>query len=421
MTAMQSLDERLYGWLAEPDEHRFEQAFSAYFSLAFPAVVRHLSRLSRWDSTQLEDLAQEALLRFFQRVGRDRREASDAIAASLTGLQPLELGALHKRQVTRWAQDTSSFRASVMSFRPFPVAGLESQDWKTDVRALTERIPPLQRHGCHILVSVRLQLFRRSEQTEDRDLEQVEPGGDALESAAERLRAELAVGTADAVAAEAQYPGVLTFSEHVHRVIVALPRLRVPTNSYLFEIAVSIYFDECRRRGRQKRGGLDAEAVTAAADDPHLLELIALSEEGASEPDPDTGAVAAGPGGASAGATDPTRAYEQQEFFEKFQIYLREPVERALEAYQSADTPARAAAARRRADSLGAKLTRTLAVLTMLGEGYTQEQAAERLGVSRNQVKYVVEVVQEAYARFAESEPRTGATGRPSQESSHVR
>jgi len=47
------------------------------------------------------------------------------------------------------------------------------------------------------------------------------------------------------------------------------------------------------------------------------------------------------------------------------------------------------------------KLQRITAVLGLMGEGYTQAQIAAQLDLSRNQVKYVVELVQEAYERFA--------------------
>src|SRR5580700_1679282 len=75
-----TLDRQLYAWLVESDERRFTLAFNVYFSVAFPAVVRFLARISRWDSARLEELAQDALLRFFDRVGRDRRLASDTVA-----------------------------------------------------------------------------------------------------------------------------------------------------------------------------------------------------------------------------------------------------------------------------------------------------------------------------------------------------
>ena len=60
-----------------------------------------------------------------------------------------------------------------------------------------------------------------------------------------------------------------------------------------------------------------------------------------------------------------------------------------------------AVAERRKWYSLAQKFSRTMAVLTAIGEGYTQEQAGERLQLSRNKVKYVIETLQDAYARFA--------------------
>lgn len=113
---MTTLDIRLYAWLATSDERRFERAFSAYFSVAFPAVIRHLARLSRWDSAHLEELAQDALLRFFDKVGRDRREASEVVKNTLLRLQPLDLGAFHVRQVNAWTDGISSFSDATMSF-----------------------------------------------------------------------------------------------------------------------------------------------------------------------------------------------------------------------------------------------------------------------------------------------------------------
>jgi hypothetical protein len=73
----------------------------------------------------------------------------------------------------------------------------------------------------------------------------------------------------------------------------------------------------------------------------------------------------------------------------------------AIETFHKAQKSGRGAAERRRVDALTDKFSRSMSVLSILGEGYTQEQTAERLGLSRNQVKYIIESVQEAYARFA--------------------
>jgi DNA-binding NarL/FixJ family response regulator len=97
---------------------------------------------------------------------------------------------------------------------------------------------------------------------------------------------------------------------------------------------------------------------------------------------------------------DPTAQYENDDLFEKFYAYLRRPVDDAVEVLHNAQRQGSAAAERRKVESLTQKFSRTMSVLSVMGEGYTQEQTAERLSLSRNQVKYIIELVQEAYAQF---------------------
>ena len=93
---------------------------------------------------------------------------------------------------------------------------------------------------------------------------------------------------------------------------------------------------------------------------------------------------------------------------------MREPLDRATAQYEAAWSPGRAAAERRKVETLTQKFTRTMAVLSSMGEGYTQEQTAGRLDISRNQVKYIIELVQEAYLRFAEA-PGSSSISTPAQ------
>jgi hypothetical protein len=104
---------------------------------------------------------------------------------------------------------------------------------------------------------------------------------------------------------------------------------------------------------------------------------------------------------AECASTDPIRTLEDEEYFERFYAYLRAPVDAAESAYEAARVRGGALAERRKWYSLAQKFSRTMAVLTAIGEGYTQEQAAQRLQLSRNKVKYVIETLQDAYARFA--------------------
>ncbi len=365
---MSTLDQRLYAWLLECDERAFERAFAGYFSIAFPCVVRHLARLSRWDVAELEEVAQDALLRFFDKVGRERREAADQARRTLADIQPLPLGSLHTREVTGWTGDVRDFIADSMGFRPRE-AGAQ---FKTLIRELAARIPVLQGSGYDLFGAVQVGL---------KPAGSVAAGAADGEEAARRrfaedLLREAAADAGRASALEASLPGVLGFVEGTLSVIRVVPRLQVPTNSYLFEITTSRYLDECKRRGRRKRGGAG------------------------SDPDADAWTGIALEGGQAVPAADPTLDYEQREWFEKFSAYLRAPVEAAMQACARAEASGRGAAERRRAESLSAKYSRMMAVLEAIGEGFTQESTAERLGLTRNQVKYILEQVQASYAAF---------------------
>jgi DNA-directed RNA polymerase specialized sigma24 family protein len=265
--------------------------------------------------------------------------------------------------------------------------------------------------------------------------------GDADLGLAESLAAAIEARTPQAVAAESTLPGTLSFVDDTSTVITVLPRLRVPTNGYLFEIATTIYFDACRSRGRLKRGGRLPDPANAAhsahsahdtaGEDLSAHPLEQLLRE--SDDDGDDAVEAAetwgrrrdhlAPAGENLSGVDEAQRYEDEEFMQRFYDYLREPLDRAMAAYEDARTKGNGPAERRRLDSLTQKFSRTVAVLSALGEGYTQEQTAQRLGISRNQVKYVVELVQEALARFSALSPRGVDVARQSTPGvdSHVR
>jgi len=411
---MTTLDHRLYAWLLESNEQRFERAFKAYFDVAFPSVIRYLARLSHWDPAYLEEMAQDALLRFFDKVGRSRREASEAVRASLAQLRPLNLGVFHERQALTWINEIGTFRDSAVNFR-LP----ESDDlhWKASIRTLAERIPVLQRAGCHLLHSVHLELRWTFDDANLTPVPTTDLPGDTLDQLAsgsceERLVEEMLTETARAVTAEHDYPGAMFFVKGTWSVVRALPHLRVPTNGYLFEIASTIYLDECKKRGRRKRGGIGAVAIDHpdAVDleysgSNHPIDRLSLESVSADDDEERYEGVPAKTGNSSLTfptmpSVDPNAQFENEDLFERFYEYLRKPVEEAMQAFHQAQSAGRAFAERRKLDSLTERFSRTMSVLSDLGEGYTQEQTAERLSLSRNQVKYIIEQVQGAYAGF---------------------
>jgi DNA-directed RNA polymerase specialized sigma24 family protein len=394
-----TLDRHLYAWLVESDERRFTLAFNVYFSVAFPAVVRFLARISRWDSAHFEELAQDALLRFFDRVGRNRREASDAVGAALKLISPVNnMGSFHARQVNCWIEDVSAFRAATMSFTLPQTDQAAEAEWKSQIGSLADKIPLIQRQGRHLLDSTLRELGWSAD---DEKASHVVSAG-----VVDQAAAEMVAKTARAAVVEEYFPGASLFVTHTLNVVNMIPRLRVPTNGYLFDIATTVYLDECKRRGRLKRGGdrdrrLDCRMPEGGDDSlPHhpvefatLDSKVADGEECFDEALPTIVS--------NSTAVDPTLEYEYEEYFAKFYEYLHRPVRDATRAYENAPDMRRANVERQKLQSLAAKFARTTTVLSMLGAGNTQEQTAEHLGISRNQVKYIVEVVQEAYERFA--------------------
>jgi DNA-binding CsgD family transcriptional regulator len=107
-------------------------------------------------------------------------------------------------------------------------------------------------------------------------------------------------------------------------------------------------------------------------------------------------------------SVDPVLEQIDEDFCEQFYKHLRKPVEEAETAYQEATARGgRGEAERKRLESIAKKNERLMTVLAMRIEGRTQEEIAENLEISRNQVKYIVELVQSAYEQFCATAART--------------
>ena len=165
------------------------------------------------------------------------------------------------------------------------------------------------------------------------------------------------------------------FVHYVVIVIRGVARLRVPTNGYLFEIAMSLYLDDYRKRRRQKRGGSDYPSPHDAVADSdaerceHPLERLAdqdLDEENYPDLAAMQGSSSAQPRwSAEYASIDPTRTLEDEEYFERFYAYLRAPVDAAELAFEAARRGGGALAEQRKRDSLAQKFSRTMARSTL--------------------------------------------------------
>jgi DNA-directed RNA polymerase specialized sigma24 family protein len=416
-TKATQLDQMLYAWLAESDDRKFDRAFQRYYGEASPSLVRYLASRSNLPDLDCEQIAVDALLKFFNRVGRDRRQAAQSVSQALPQIQPINLGPFHVRQVQRWTADVGSFKNRSMSFTLTP-DDAAARDWKAEILTQTNDIPPLQRQGLHLLEAVRVAVgviaepaLVAPENFPDGTAEASPAEHAAIRAFAEALRE---AGAGGATAAESKHPGVLKFVGGTWTVVDVLPALRIPTNGYLFDIAQSMYLDECKSRNRKKRGGGGVSA--ARPDDAHAFDgptpsvtAFVLDEERAFD-EADT----EGAGGSSVRfafrpgefTADPTAELIDEDFCEQFYACLRKPLHDAEEAYRRAAAVGKADAERKRLASVSDKHARLMAVLTMRIEGQTQEAIAQLLDLSRNQVKYIAEQVQAAYQLFCASAMR---------------
>lgn len=446
---MNTLDRLLYRWVGEADELRAETAFRTYYSAAFPLLVRHVQHRTGWDSASAEDIAQEALVRFFERIGRRRRDAIAIVRTAAARLVDRDAGPLATGLIVGWAGNVDALASSVADFC-LPLGDASPDEYcRVLVGELSTRIASLQGIGLRLLYSMRRPVLQCTADACDDEsetpaivagtIDELAPTEvDASETVgfARELARSLSTDTSHARAAERRDPGIAATAQAVLTIIETLPRLRMPTNSYLIEITTSTFLDEIKRRNRRKRGGMATEPVCAADDDAHGEHgscghpLEAMPKDPQTESDGDSWCAQHCPSECRdhprtatvmlAPSVDPFMRYESEEFLGRFYEYLRAPVARAVRALETARTKGLAIPERRRLESVSGKFSRMVTVLSLLGEGYTQEEAAQLTGLSRNQVKYIVQIVKEAYERFAAGEPCVTRSGANREGESHV-
>ena len=446
---MKSLDALLYRWVGEADDSLAETAFRTYYSAAFPLLVRHVRHRTGWDSASAEDIAQEALIRFFERIGGGRRDAIAVVRTEAGRLTDSDPSLIPTRLIAHWAGDVTALTSLVVAFR-FPGGDATPDGYcRRFVEELSTRITSLQRTGLRLLDSMPPPAARYwAGCGEDESLCPAavpgsieEPSGaedatcEVVEFSRERGRSP-SPGNSNAGATERPDPGNGALAQSVRTIVETLPRLRMPTNSYLFEITTSTFLDEIKRRKRKKRGGLPTDLSCVAGDDAHGEcgatghPLKAPPDD--SQTDTDADCWDAQPCFSErqdhspnvtlmlAPSVDPVMRYESEDFLRRFYEHLRVPVARAVNALETARVEGPALPERRRLETVARKFSRMVAVLSLLGEGYTQEETAQLAGLSRNQVKYIAQTVKDAYQRFTDGSTFTDRPGANREGESHV-
>jgi DNA-directed RNA polymerase specialized sigma24 family protein len=396
---VQELDTLLYAWLSEPDERRAEQRFTCYFRAAFPEICRFL-RSFRADSATAEDLSQQALIKLFAHLGTERKSADMRLREALSALAPLAFGALHARLVHGWRDQVGAFRDSALCFRIPHDVKHSCEAWKELRDELNGRIEPLQRQGTHFLREVRERVASafhaliacESPERGISDAAQVQVASfvaTLLQYAADRDSTQLDT----ALGCE----GAVGFVTRTSTVCEGLPALAIPSNGLLYTIAKRQFLDSLRRSRTDR-------VATAAVSEQAGLSLLedwdvddrCADDHAAPEADAWIRSAVPDPGDLGDGGRALERRY--QEFLE----FLRAPLTRAEGVLAEAASKGKAKAEQARVDSLRRKYQRLIAILTALRESPQPSEAeiARREGLTRNQVKYVIQRVREEFNYF---------------------
>lgn len=351
MTYADDLEWLLYAWLSEPDQRRAGERFNDYFRVAFPELCRYVRSL-RTDSASAEDIAQQTLLKLLTHLGASRRVAAEQVLVTLSEQLPLGLGQPHTRLVREWRQRVQAFSDAAVGFRVVLDGREGSASWKERRAEINGRIESLTRQGRLVIEEITRQCKEGPQN----------PEGDAAAR------------------------GVQQFLQGAEQICANLPALLIPSNGLLYTIAKRQFIDSKRRHLHP----VDSEVTGTSGS---VLEDIDLPSDDTALPQLSPIAEAAGSG---------ARDLELERRYAAFLEFLRASLTRAEAAVAEAASRGKATAERARAQSLRAKYDRLVAVLIALRKHPqpTEQEIADRLGLTRNQVKYAIERIRSEFNYF---------------------
>jgi DNA-directed RNA polymerase specialized sigma24 family protein len=419
------LDFLLHAWLCEEDQKQAELKFSRYFRLAFAELSRYVRSLGA-DPSTAQDIVQQSLIKLFDHLGVARPRASERMRAATAGIKPLKLGAMHVRLVQGWVRDLITFRDAALAFEI--AKGEEASRWRPRRDEINARIDPLTRQGVRFIEDLRSR-FEASIATLMEDQRESRasarnPGHQYLDHVpgeiadeALRLFVDVFLGHAervDAVAFERSLgcDGAVGFVRHTSTACDYLATLAIPSNGLLYTIVKRQFLDSLKVKRREVSESVpdlwDSEA-------PSILDELDLGAEGTTDLAPDAAFHAADPASEVLGLDRCVGEIESR--YRAFLELLRAPLTRAEGELAKAVARGRMKDEQARVDSLRIKYDRLMAVLAALREipQPTENEIAERLGLTRNQIKYAIERIRQEFMFFFPDLARDAEQRRKSQ------
>jgi hypothetical protein len=165
----------------------------------------------------------------------------------------------------------------------------------------------------------------------------------------------------------------------------------------LYTIAKRQFLDSLRRNRADR---VELTAAVSEQADPSFLEDWDVDERRVRDHLPEAEALMSSTVSEPLGIGNRDESLERR--YQMFLEFLRAPLSRAEGVLAEAASRGKAKAEQARVDSLRRKYQRLIAILTALHESPqpSEEEIARRQGLTRNQVKYVIERVRKEFNHF---------------------
>lgn len=384
----QPIEQAFYAWLNAENKAEHDISFARFyegFSRVLEGSIR--KRFRGMGQHVIDDAIAEAMLIMLEKFGEPRRAAFVAVPQVLARLQPLELGPLHTRRVTRWKTRLSQYRLDVLGYTP--AASSSNADRQQQIDILVAEHRGLHNDGYACINDLRAKI-----ETTHPTPEQLKR---AINLFIKALHQRLASESAQTIDQAWKLEGASGFLLSMDELLTALPKVRVLSPAYVFVVCMNelkaLFQSGQDRAGRpasRTSNDSDEHDINAPENDEadHVHEVVepafghdeehAFWHTNGSNPEAES---LADP---SAG---PEERVAHQQLFQLLLAALQAPIQEAQDALALAQTKKDRDRAQTAVNRAQREHELDCALLIGWIEGESQDAQAEQLGLTRNQVR----------------------------------
>lgn len=329
--------ESLCQWLRTSHSRTLsDQLFTAYYNIVANYLLCYIRRKLGSSKAHLADeFLHDIMLKIFLIIKDERPQAAEQIQVLITNIQSSNQGVMFEKRTEKWGLEVNEWAEKSMSF-PYDYSHIKSPTLDNEAKQINEFLNPLKLEGSSIVTW--------------------------LETNKKNTEEDIVIITID-------------------EIIELLPNIRIPLKTLLYMMARNKVIDHWRKKSTQNETALqdngddgDENSHTSIDKGNEFIYQEWLRQ----------------------GMTNDPSGYhdKQQEIQQAIDFCLQTPIRDATEKLQQATTKQQKRRCEDRLETLYSDYIEQEVILQMMKERYdeknryTQNDIAEKLGLTRNQVVY---------------------------------